>query len=499
MSPNNGRRFLLLLFGLLVIVCFPATSSHHDGDYLAIGNDFRITRIIVTGSRMKVESLEFNGGEMTTLRPPRVSSSEGYNFFVSNFTQTNAVIPDLHALHILTSEGVQERVSLDSCDPLMLTTSQHDNSILLVLCSPEVTKVRVYRVSMVDWTVVSSLVFTSDAHFLPNIGILSELEGDLYVILGTEDGLVYASKDRPQVMSFELQTTCSSVIALTLFPPKSATGGFLKECGNRTERTVESTFLCELSNLSCSSVHTSPGQKLGKLVVSSDGSILVNIAANQISIQNMDSGVILDPIQAGTGTFHDGFVETVKESHTLIYSEKGGKVRLFDITLALKGVDVPSKTFEGDYATCRDCSGLLQLKEGFFVTATAQGVAWFSIKPPNFLRERRGFDATRLIYFPSSRTGPHNTTPNPTQQSNASTSVGGVIGGVFGGVFGILVVIVIVGVVVLAIRRREQLMRCVGRSPQVVTPRQPMDQRTGNMVVNEHEQDEHGRRRVEGE
>ena len=424
-------------------------SNHHDGVYLAISHDFRIATISGKGEITDVGRLGFNGGEMTRLRPPRVSSSEGYNFFVPNFTCTNAVIPNFHALHILTSEGRQERVALDSCDPLMLTTSRYDSSLLLVLCNPEVTKVRVYRVSMVNWTVVSSLVFTSDAHFFPNIGILSELEGDLYVILGTEDGLVYASKDHPQVMSFELQTACSNVIALTLFPPKSATGGFLKECGNRTERTVESTFLCELSHLSCSLVHTSPGRKLGKLVVSSDGSILVNIAADQIDIQKMDSGLILDPIQAGTGTFHDGFVETVNESHTLIYSEKGGKVRLFDITLALKGVDVPSKMFEGDYTTCRDCSGLLQLKEGFFASATTRGVAWFSIKPPRFIHERTGFDATRLIFFPSSSpTEPHNTTPNPSQQTNGSAIVGGVLGSVlFMIVLGLVVVVVTIAII----------------------------------------------------
>ena len=371
--------------------------SELSGVYISISLDSLVSVTEVTkDDKVTLKNVGYLGHRQR-MRPPCVSCPHGYNSLWTNVTN-QLIVPDVNALKIVKEDGTYDKtVTLTNCDPYSMHPLLHDHSILWVLCNPVGNQAQVYRVSLMNLTTEDPFTVRSNLEpFLSQVGEIFEQGGTVHVILATANGLVYASQDTPEAAPIHLSETCLSVLRITEFNDYNG-GNFLIECGNSTSQTVVNTYLCDYA-FECSDVHLRSGRTLGKIITSDDVSILASVAPNGIDILERNQGRVIRVLPSSNHKFHDAYIESVAGSHLMVYSDKGGKVHLYDISTALNGEDVSSQTIEGDYVTCRDCSGLVRIREGYFATATDLGVAWFSIAPPKLLRTSVGIKADRLAY-----------------------------------------------------------------------------------------------------
>ena len=424
-----------------------------NGLFLSIALDSFVSVTEVEGDKVTTESVGYLS-EGKRMRLPCVSCPHGYNSLWANVTN-QLIVPDDNALQIVSEDGSYETtVTLTNCDPYSMHSLLHDHSILWVLCNPVGNQARVYRVSLMNLTTEPPLVVhTNSGPFLSKVGVIFEKNGVLHVLLATASGLVYASQETPGVQTLSWDETCSSVLRLTDFNdflPKK----ILIECGDIISRTVENTYLCDY-DFECSNVLLR-SRKLGKIITSDDVSILASIAPNQIDILERNQNHINRVAPSSNHKFHDAYIERVAGSHLMVYSDKGGKVHLYNVSAALNGEDVLSQTIEGDYVTCENCNGLVMIGEGYFVTATDSGMAWFSTTPPELLRISIGIKADRLAY--SSSQFPTAVIDTVTESPKTNPMMGAIVGGVVG----ILVVIAVisltllVGIVVIVHKRHNR-------------------------------------------
>ena len=413
-----------------------------DGTYISVSQNSLVSVTEVTGNMVTTKIVGYLGVRQQ-LRPPCVSCPHGYNILWVNVTNETSwlIIPDNNALKIANEDGKYETtVTLSDCEPYLLHPLPYDHSILWVLCNPVGNEARVYRVSLMNFTTEPPLVVHTDSGpFLSQVGVVYEKAGTLHVILATANGLAFTSQNSQHAQVNTLEVACSSVLRMTGLLSME----ILMECGNRGSSTVENTYLFNYDDSGFTDVHLRSGRKLGKIITSDDVSIFASVAPNGIDILERNQNRVGQVVPTSNHEFHDAYIESVAGSHLMVYSDKGGKVHLYNVSAALNGDDVSSQTIEGDYVTCMNCSGLLRIGEGYFVTATdPEGVGWFSTMPPKLLRTSRGIKADRLAYSSSKL---------PTEIVNSldiSRIVGGVIGGVAGLVlFIILVVVAGVGIV----------------------------------------------------
>ena len=424
------------------------TENVVDGKYISISQNSLVSVTEVTGKMVTTRTVGYLGVRQQ-LRPPCVSCPHGYNFLWVNVTNETSrlIVPNDNALIVANEVGEYEKtVTLTNCNPYLLHPLLPDHSILWVLCNPVGNQARVYRVSLMNLTTGPPLVVHTDSGpFFSQVGVIFEHEGTLHVILAEAKGLAFASQDNPQAQLHTLEETCSSVLRMTCLPSME----ILIECGDRVSRTVENTYLFKYEDFECDDIHLRSGRKLGKIITSDDVSILASIAPNQIDILERNRNHIDRVTPTSNHKFHDAYIERVDGSHLMVYSDKRGKVHLYDISTALNGKDVSSQTIEGDYVTCENCSGLVMIGEGYFVTATDQeGMAWFSTAPPRHLRTSGSAEANRLAYSPSKL-------PSEVIISfDDSQTLRRVLGGV-GGFILFVILVVVAGVGILACMRKK--------------------------------------------
>ena len=443
---------------------FPSTGPSHNnavvnkvgnkvnGLFLSISLDTLVSVTEVVGDKVTTENVGYLD-DRQRMRSPCVSCPHGYNSLWANVTN-QLIVPDVNALKIVNEDGTHHKtVTLTNCDPYSMHTLLHDHSILWVLCNPVGNQARVYRVSLMNLTTEMPLVVSTNSRpFLPRVGVIFEQGGVLHAILATANGLAFASQDTPGVQPLDWNKRCLSVLRLTDFNDLLLKK-ILIECGNGTSQTVENTYLCDY-NFECSDVLL-PSRTLGKIITSDDVSILASVAPNRIDILEWNQGHVSRVVPSPNHKFHDAYIERVTGSHLMVYSDKGGKVHLYNVSAALNGDDVSPQTIEGDYVTCEDCSGLVMIGEGYFVTATdPEGVAWFSTTPPELLRTSRGIKADRLAY--SSSQFPTAVVDTVTESPKTNPMMGAIVGGVVGPFVVIVVIIsltLLVGIVVILHRR----------------------------------------------
>lgn len=437
-----------------------------------------ITVTTVHDGIAKTHPRGYLGEEAKPIRTPCVSCPHGYNTLKANIT-SDLIIPDSNALYIVNSEGsFRSRLSLSNCDPYMLRSSVDDHSFLYVLCKPTGREARLYLVDMSKWSTDDPWVFQYGSSLLPDVGLIFERNGMIQAILATAGGLVFGSIEDFQLNHLPVGKTCSQVLRLTDFSNILA-NKYVIECGNSTAGIVDNTYLCDTSIEGCQDVFFPPNRKLGKLVTSKDASILVNVGRNRIDIQKWNHESLSQVLHSITMTdkeFFDAFIETMGGSYILIYSEKSGSAYYYNITSDINGDDnVIRGKFQGEYTTCSDCSGLLQLKDGYFATGTSEGVAWFSVTPPELLNTGSGFEASHLAYYSASSLTP----PLPGDLVDPPVN-GPMIGGIGGAVVGFLVVaglvVIVSPVIVYYYRRRSKRKRHEGTAS--------FNSRQGNVVLN---------------
>ena len=452
-----SRMRIMLYMTVVTVLSLVSTDDFPpspQGELACLSPSFALTVVEVNGSNSKLIPVST---VTSSLRPPRLDLHPSYNSLSIDVGEKSYfVIPDINLLRVIELKSrTEENVQLPSCDPLLLRRFEAAPNETWILCNPDgvSSSVRLYRIVYRDdqWRTVNGSFLSiaiSNGSPLMDVGFIYHRNKDVHVVVATSANIVWITP-RTNVRVMQSIPGCERVLQIAEFSNES----LLIECGQENEpsRAVQSTLLYNLDMAKPTGNILRQNRTSGKILFSEDGRIVGSVSADRIVMELWENGELsqmVPLISVRTNDIHDAFIETTNGVYTLVYARSGGGVYSYNITAALKDGNIEQQMISEETVCERDCVGLLSLGDGFFAAGLSEpeGVAWFSISPPNRVGFASGAPSARLAFSP---TVPPTEPPTVVVQDKGLS--GGAVGGIVVGVVGCIVILVSIAVVAMVV------------------------------------------------